>query len=133
MADPVNPLGSLAASLPVALSTTAPPKPPPEKTPTTPSAELQSNLQQSQSSSLANPKAQALAVQQINANLQQVATDLKIQVDKETGRTVFKIMNEKTGKVVLQVPSEEVLAIARNLRAMEADLQSSGVLLDKEG
>jgi len=54
-------------------------------------------------------------------------------VDKATGRTIFKVVDQNTGKVVIQVPSEEVLALARNLRSLDPKLGASGVLMDKQG
>lgn len=69
----------------------------------------------------------------INSHLQQTSTELKIQVDKGTGRVVYSILNQATGEVILQVPSEEVLAMARNLHALNAKAGASGVLVDKNG
>lgn len=69
----------------------------------------------------------------VNSHLQEAGSELKFQVDKETGRTVFKVINPKNGEVILQVPSEEMLALARNLRALDKQEGASGVLMDKEG
>lgn len=132
MADQVNLTGSLASGPSLALSAPAPPRPPSEKAPTAPASDLQSSKLANQSASeVSTSPDKALA--QINSHLQQAATDLKIQVDKTTGRTVFKVVDEHTGKVVLQVPSEEVLAMARNLRTLDPKLGTSGVLVDKQG
>jgi uncharacterized FlaG/YvyC family protein len=46
---------------------------------------------------------------------------------------VFKVVIPTTGEVLFQVPSEEVLALARNLRAQESVQGASGVLVDTEG
>jgi flagellar protein FlaG len=62
-----------------------------------------------------------------------VNSQLQFQVDKETGRTIYKVVSKDNGQVLLQVPSEEVLAMARNLRSMEQQQGVSGVLLDKKG
>lgn len=72
---------------------------------------------------------------QLNSHLQQTNSELQFQVDKDTGHTIYKVVNPSSGQVLLQVPSEEVLAMARNLRAMamEKETGASGVLMDKEG
>jgi hypothetical protein len=58
--------------------------------------------------------------------------DILLEVDKETGHTVFKLMDRRDGKVILQVPPEEILAMVRNLRNLDKQQQSTGLLLDKE-
>jgi flagellar protein FlaG len=40
-------------------------------------------------------------------------------VDKDTGKTVIKIVDSQTNQVIRQIPSEELLAIARNLDRVE--------------
>jgi flagellar protein FlaG len=74
-----------------------------------------------------------MAMEQLNSHLQQSNSELQFQVDSETGHTIYKVVNPGNGQVLLQVPSEEVLAMARNLRAMEKEMSASGVLMDKEG
>lgn len=73
------------------------------------------------------------AAEQLNTYLKQAASELRFQVDEGTGRTFFKVINQDTGEVLLQVPSEEMLALARKLREMEQRMGASGVLMDKEG
>jgi flagellar protein FlaG len=70
------------------------------------------------------------AMGQLNSHLQQANSSLEYQVDQSTGRTFFQIVDTNTGEVVLQVPSVEMLALARNLRALDKKM---GVLVDKEG
>lgn len=77
------------------------------------------------------PGGHAAAVAQVNQHLQKVQTELKIQVDEGSGRTVFQVIQQGTGRVVLQVPSEEVLGMSRRVRELEG--QASGALVDKEG
>lgn len=134
MADQVNPAGSLSSGLPVVLSAATPPKSSPEA-PTAPAAaKAPSAGPEGEAKVLADPKARALALSQINSGLQQAATELKIQVDRGSGRTVYSIVEGKSGHVVLQIPSDEVLAMARNLKALDQGLSgSTGVLVDKEG
>ena len=53
-------------------------------------------------------------------------TEVKYAVDKATGIITFTVVDPKTKKVIRQVPSEEILAIARRVR-------QQGLLIDKEG
>ena len=71
------------------------------------------------------------AVAQVNEHLQNTHTDLKLQVDAGSGRTVFQVVQQGTGQVLLQVPSAEVLGMSRRIRDM-AGQDASGALVDKE-
>jgi len=81
----------------------------------------------------AGPAVQAAAVAQVNQHLQQAQPELKLQVDAGSGRTVFQVIQQGTGQVVLQVPSEEVLGMSRRVRELEGQAGASGALVDKEG
>ena len=72
------------------------------------------------------------AVAQVNQHLQDGHTDLKLQVDASSGRTVFQIVQQGTGEVVLQVPSAEVLGMSRRIRALESQTSASGALVDQQ-
>lgn len=63
------------------------------------------------------------AIHNINTFLQENARGLRFQVDKDTGRTVITVINPVNGEVVRQIPPQEVLNIARELKV-------SGVLLN---
>lgn len=76
---------------------------------------------------------QDAAVAQINQHLQQAQTELKLQVDADSGRTVFQVVQQGTGELVLQVPSEEVLGMSRRIRDLEGQAGAAGGLVDKEG
>lgn len=73
------------------------------------------------------------ALAEVNQHLQKAGSELKIQVDHDTGHTVFKVINPGSGEVILQVPSAEMLALARNVRSLEHRKGGAGVLVDKEG
>ena len=76
---------------------------------------------------------QEVAVAQVNQHLQQSQTDLKLEVDAGSGRTVFQVVQQGTGQVVMQVPSAEVLGMSRRMREMEGQTGASGALVDKKG
>ena len=138
MADQVNPTGSLAPGLPSQIVAAAAPRPAPEPSRSANAASSKAQGQGRQTVpelpavSVAE-KAPEAAMEQFNAHLEKAGSQLKFQSDQATGRTVFKVVNPNTGEVLLQVPSEEMLAMARNLRAMEKHAGASGVLVDKEG
>lgn len=69
-------------------------------------------------------QAQAAAVE-ATRRLAEKGSELTIEFEDALGRMVFRLVDTKTREVVRQIPSEEVLAIARALAADE----SAGVLL----
>lgn len=48
--------------------------------------------------------------------------DLSFSVDDDTGRTVVKVINAQTEEVVRQIPSEELLEIARRIEDGESGM-----------
>jgi uncharacterized FlaG/YvyC family protein len=91
-----------------------------------------SSVPQAQASS-PNSASQDAAVAQVNQHLLQTQSDLKIQVDQGSGRTVFQVVQEGTGQVLYQMPSAEVLGMSRRVRELQAQSMNAGVLLDKQG
>lgn len=80
-----------------------------------------------------NPVSQEVAVAQVNQHLQQAQTELKLEVDAGSGRTVFQVVQQGTGELVMQVPSAEILGMSRRMRELEGQGGGSGALVDKEG
>jgi flagellar protein FlaG len=132
MADQVVPIGGLPSGLPSAILVAAAPKPLADKPRPAKAADSQAGREAARSVP-GSAKATEADVEALNSHLQQAETGLKFQVDEATGRTVFRIVDATSGEVVIQVPSEEVLAMARNLRALDEQMGTSGVLIDKEG
>lgn len=128
MTDQVNPLGSLVAGMtktyPVA--SPIPSKPPPRP------AETRAPNPEGQGQGVSKESLEAAATD-VQGYFQQLPTDIKFVVDKATGTYYFKIIDPETREVIRQVPSEEVLAMARKLRELSNTRDSSGVLMDKEG
>ena len=58
------------------------------------------------------------AIHNINAFLQENQRGLRFQVDKDTGRTVITVINPVSGEIVRQIPPQEVLNIARELKVI---------------
>ena len=56
------------------------------------------------------------AVKQINDFVQDIQRDLEFSVDDDTGRTVIRVYDSKTDELIRQIPNEEVLELAKNLK-----------------
>lgn len=48
-----------------------------------------------------------------------ISNALDFSIDKETGKTVVRITDAKTGDMIRQIPSEELLDIARSLDKLQ--------------
>jgi flagellar protein FlaG len=57
------------------------------------------------------------AIHNINTFLKENARGLRFQVDEASGRTIITVINPLNGEVVRQIPPQEVLNIARELKA----------------
>ena len=55
------------------------------------------------------------AVKEVNDHFQASHRELQFAVDKDSGRTVIKVMDMDTKEMIRQIPSEEVLKFARML------------------
>ena len=87
----------------------------------------------------ANPAAQSQptpqqiesVVAKLSDFVQTVQRDLSFQVDDNTGDTVIIVKDSRTDEVVRQIPSEDLLQLAQNLRDLQEKLESSkGNLLE---
>lgn len=59
------------------------------------------------------------AVQQLRQVVAPVARSLQFSVDDATGKTIVRVVDSATKEVIRQIPSEEVLAIARALDRLQ--------------
>jgi flagellar protein FlaG len=55
------------------------------------------------------------AVQKVQNFTQNLAKELQFDIDKGSGRTVVKVVDTGTKEVIRQIPSEEMLAMAKAL------------------
>ena len=60
-----------------------------------------------------------------NEVLAQLNIQLDFDIDKTLGKVIVKVINKETGKVIRQIPPEEMLKIAKRMEEM------SGILIDK--
>lgn len=65
-----------------------------------------------------------------NSILQATNRNLEFQVDDSTKKIVVKIVDSKTGDVVRQIPSEEMLDFIKRMQELEGDNQGT-MLQDK--
>jgi len=73
-----------------------------------------------------SPSAEQLKrmVDDANKSMGQNSSKLEFSVDNATDKTVIKVMESQSGKVIMQFPSEEMLSITRAI-----DHAQQGVLL----
>ncbi|HEB94124.1 MAG TPA: flagellar protein FlaG [Gammaproteobacteria bacterium] len=60
-------------------------------------------------------------VQNLNDFIQRQDRALQFEIDDITGDTVIKVMDSATDEVIRQIPSEELLALARRMMQMHED------------
>ena len=77
----------------------------------------------------ANPDREAVqqAVSSMNAFVQNLQRDLQFEVDLDMGHTVISVVDRSTNEVIRQIPSEEAVARAQQLREQLED--AGGLLL----
>lgn len=61
------------------------------------------------------------------------AQQVSMAVDHSNGDSYVKIVDAKTQRMILQIPSKEVRAMARKLHELADQGPTSGVLVDQEG
>ena len=140
MADQVNPLGGLASGMGQALqalqSLPAPSssKSPPVSSPESRTRSLSAPAEDRQEAD-ASEDSLDTAARSVEEYLQQQSPDIAYKVDRESGRYYFNVIDPKTKETIRQVPAEEILAMARRVRAMN-DLHNQeaiSILVDQQG
>lgn len=69
----------------------------------------------------AQPSAEQVqeAVVEVRKAVQPVARNLQFSIDKETGKTIIKVVDSVTNEVIRQIPGEEIVAIAKAIDRMQ--------------
>jgi flagellar protein FlaG len=57
----------------------------------------------------------ANAIRNVSGYVQNITRELNFSVDEELGRTVVTVIDESSGDVIRQIPSEDMIELARNL------------------
>ena len=73
------------------------------------------------------PQQMEHAVGEINQALRTLATNLKFEVDDDSGRTLVKVIDQDSGEVLRQIPSEATIQIARSLDKMVGHLVDQSI------
>jgi len=63
----------------------------------------------------ATPTQVAEAVREINTSLQSRSVGLQFELDEDTDKMIVKVVDRASGEVIRQIPSEEVVRIAKVL------------------
>lgn len=61
----------------------------------------------------ATPAQVERAVNEVNAALESRSVGLQFEIDKDTDKVVVKVVDRENGEVIRQIPSEEVLRVAK--------------------
>jgi flagellar protein FlaG len=75
---------------------------------------------------LQRPEEVKEAVNRIIDYVQSMRRDLQFQVDAETRDVIVRVVDSESGELIRQIPSEELLAIARSLE------QNQGLFLNTQ-
>lgn len=62
------------------------------------------------------------ALKSVSGYVQNISRELNFSVDEDLNRSVVTVLDEETGEVIRQIPSEEMLELARHV----SDAQESG-------
>ena len=62
------------------------------------------------------------AVSRLNQYVQTLRRDLEFRVDESTNKVVVTVLDPQSKEVIRQIPSEEVLAVARSLETTQGML-----------
>lgn len=62
------------------------------------------------------------AVAKVQQAVQAMASDLHFSVDQESGKTIVTLTDAKTGDVIRQMPSKEMVELARNIDRIQGML-----------
>ena len=67
----------------------------------------------------ADPQAVKEAVAAANEAVKSIRSELNFSVDEDTGKTVVRVVEMSTGKLIRQMPSAEMLEIAKALDRLQ--------------
>lgn len=59
------------------------------------------------------------AMEEVRKAITPVAQDLLFSIDEDTGKTIVKVVDASTDEVIRQIPSEEIISIAKALDKLQ--------------
>ncbi|MBR4877118.1 MAG: flagellar protein FlaG [Rhodocyclaceae bacterium] len=71
------------------------------------------------------------AIDEVRRVIEPVARNLQFSVDDDTNLTLIKVVDSATDEVIRQIPSEEMVAIAKAIDKLQGMLQQGVLLRDK--
>ena len=71
------------------------------------------------------------AIDEVRRVIEPVARNLQFSVDDDTNLTLIKVVDSATDEVIRQIPSEEMVAIAKSIDKLQGMLQQGVLLRDK--
>jgi len=74
----------------------------------------------------AEPERLRRTAEEVESHVQSLHRSLHFTMDEDSGELVVRVVDKETNEVIRQIPSEEMLAIARHLE------ESMGLLLSEE-
>jgi flagellar protein FlaG len=86
------------------------------------SVQASDSTQSTHSTAEVPKKAVEVAVEQMKDFAQVMSRQLQFDVDEDSGRTVVRVLDKDSGEIIRQIPSDEILALARHMKElMEED------------
>ena len=73
------------------------------------------------------------AANKVNDFVKQIDRNLEFSVDESSGRVIITVREPETGKIIRQIPPEELLVIAKLVSENFSSTLPSGILLADEG
>ncbi|MEW6542413.1 MAG: flagellar protein FlaG [Nitrospirota bacterium] len=110
MSNQVEPVGNGAPVISGVSAPAAPATPPPAPAAQAADPGQVAELTQQQKAAV------EAAVEEANRALESAAPSIRLSLDGETNQVVVRLIDQNTGSVIRQIPSEEDLAIAARLR-----------------
>ena len=71
------------------------------------------------------------AIDEVRRVIEPMARNLQFSVDDDTNLTLIKVVDSATDEVIRQIPSEEMVAIAKAIDKLQGMLQQGVLLRDK--
>lgn len=68
------------------------------------------------------PKALDQAIESLQAYMQSIQRSLDFSIDDSTGIIVVKVIEKATGELIRQLPTEEALELAKNIKEVDSRL-----------
>ena len=109
---------------PVSIPAADPPRPAPVRTVAAAAPVPAVNAAAETRAQAADPRAVKEAVAAANEAMKSIKSELDFSVDDDTGRTIVRVIDKQTGTLIRQMPSREMLEIAKALDRLQGLLVS---------